>query len=177
MNDDGELSDPERHALAAARRDLDPPGRVEAQVLAALRAQQVLRSRWPRLGLIAAAAAVATAFFAGTMWERATVSKTPSGPRFALLLYGGETTDSPDRRREYAAWARALSRQGVDIDGEELEPRRMELPSTGSDIPDPRGFFIVSAATLDAARDVAASCPHLSHGGRIVIRPIVSPPR
>jgi hypothetical protein len=105
------------------------------------------------------------------------VATAPPGPRFALLLYGGETAESPDRRREYAAWARTLSRQGVDIDGEELGPRRVELPSPGSDISDPRGFFIVSAATLEAARDVAASCPHLSHGGRIVIRPIVPDPR
>ena len=177
MNDELELSEAERRALAAAKRDRNAPGGVEDQVLTALRSHRLLRPRMSRAGLFAAAAAVAVGFLAGTWWQRATPSNGSSGPRFVLLLYGGETNESPDRRREYAAWARTLSRQGIDIDGEELGPGRVELPSAAADTPDPRGYFVVSAATLERARDVAASCPHLSHGGRIVIRPIVGSPR
>jgi hypothetical protein len=36
----------------------------------------------------------------------------------------------------------------------------------------PRGFFVVSAPDLNAAHQIASTCPHLRYGGRIVIQRI-----
>jgi hypothetical protein len=38
----------------------------------------------------------------------------------------------------------------------------------------PRGYFVISARDADEARRIAATCPHLRHGGRIVLRRVVS---
>jgi hypothetical protein len=37
-----------------------------------------------------------------------------------------------------------------------------------------RGFFVISASDFQDALSVARSCPHLRHGGRILVRPIAS---
>jgi hypothetical protein len=35
-----------------------------------------------------------------------------------------------------------------------------------------RGFFIISAGSFEDALAVARGCPHLRHGGAILVRPI-----
>jgi hypothetical protein len=177
------LSDTERRALAGLKRDLQPPPGAEARTVAALRARGLLRSTSSRrLQWIAAACVVAGAFAAGTLWQRtARQSDTIRGPRFMLLLYGGETNDAGDRRNEYAGWARSIAMSGIGISGEELSGIAEEIPSTPQvDQPPatmrPRGYFIVSTSTIDEARRIAESCPHLRYGGRISIRPIVAGP-
>jgi hypothetical protein len=35
-----------------------------------------------------------------------------------------------------------------------------------------RGMFSIKADSAEQARKIAESCPHLKHGGKIVIRPI-----
>ena len=57
--------------------------------------------------------------------------------------------------------------------GEELTPESRALGADGGSVaPLPRGFFIVSGADLDAAQQIASTCPHLRYGGRIVIQRI-----
>ena len=91
-----------------------------------------------------------------------------------LLLYGGDTGDRADRREEYGGWAHSVASRGVDITGAELSDTGDEVPAGTADGPAPRGYFIVTASSAAEARQIAASCPHVRHGGRIVIRPIVS---
>jgi hypothetical protein len=100
-----------------------------------------------------------------------------TGPRYMLLLYAGGdpvTGTADDRRREYAQWARDIASRGVAISGDELADESKVL-GAGTDVNttlQPRGFFIVEAPDLPSAERVASSCPHLRHGGRIVIRRI-----
>jgi hypothetical protein len=102
----------------------------------------------------------------------------PASARFVLLLYAGAdpVAGTPDtRRREYAQWARDLTAAGTAISGEELAEDARDLPAAppSSEVSLPRGFFIVSAPDLAAAERIAATCPHLRYGGRIVVKPIV----
>jgi hypothetical protein len=46
------------------------------------------------------------------------------------------------------------------------------VPSEPADTGDVRGFFVISAATLEEATAVARSCPHTARGGRVIVRPI-----
>jgi len=34
------------------------------------------------------------------------------------------------------------------------------------------GYFVVRAESIDRARAIAASCPHLKYRGRVVLRPL-----
>jgi hypothetical protein len=109
-------------------------------------------------------------------------SAVNAAPTFLLLLH----VDSTFRRgeppvqqsvlaAEYAAWANDLS-TGIFVDGERLDDNRLvwlgapTAEATQSDHVD--GFFLIHAKDLKAARVIAASCPHLRHGGRIELREI-----
>ena len=179
MMDDLELPEDERRALAALKRDLSPPFDAEARIVDALRARGVIRRRVSPVQWAAAAALLMLAFGAGAWLERrASQATIARGPRFVLLLYGGDSTAGSDRHREYAAWARRVSSRGIDIDGEELAAAQVEVPqpdSTSAVPQAPNGYFIVSATTIEEARQIASTCPHVQHGGRIVIRPIATP--
>ncbi len=88
-NEDEELSAAERAALAAASVDRHPPAHLEARILAALRAEGLLRSparAWLRRAAVAAL--VAVAFGAGATWQRVDRSHRDitHGPRCLLLL-------------------------------------------------------------------------------------------
>jgi hypothetical protein len=176
MTDEGEWSDPERAALADLQRPIAAPGGIEAQIVGELRSRGLIRARFHRpLQWIAVAAVVALAFAAGALVQRTMLNRDSSSTRFMLLLYGGDGGDN--RRVEYAAWAKSVAAKGTTISGEELSDSAEELPNNAwGTLPTdslPRGYFIVSTATLQEARSIAATCPHLQHGGRIVIRSIV----
>lgn len=183
MNDDldrlsGAL--PEIHALP---RSIDPNAALEDRTVMALRAHGLLRPaaltrrRW----LMAAAAAAL--FIAGVATGRiygASASfdaQAPSGPMFALLLYGEPTLDARTGEAqvvdEYRRWAVGLREQGRYINGERLGDavRSIGVPAA-SPAALMRGFFIVSARDLDEALDIARSCPHVRRGGSIVVRPL-----
>jgi len=34
------------------------------------------------------------------------------------------------------------------------------------------GYFLVTAASLEQALEIARDCPHLRYGGRVVVRPV-----
>jgi hypothetical protein len=183
MSDDNltTLTDEERDRLRRARSGIEPPRGLEERTVAVLRERGLIRpSRRPLPGVLALAAA-AVVIVAGAAWfithRSAAVAPAASmaaGPRYMLLLYAGAepVTGTPDdRRREYAEWARDIASRGVAISGEELagEMRVIGAGTAGSTAEPPRGFFIVGAADLAAAERLASTCPHLRHGGRIVI--------
>ena len=164
-------------------RSIDPDPALENRIVAALQARGLLRRnairrrRWVAVG---AAAALFLAGLAVGSWARptpsATVARRP--PTFALLLYGepsGEARGSGETQRveDYRGWAMGLKGAGRYVSGERLDDRARQVGRFGSsDVEPVRGFFIVSAGSLDEAEALARTCPHALRGGWIVVRPI-----
>ena len=193
-----ELSEAERRALRGDRSERQPPAELEARVVAALRERGLLSDgRTGRPGWLRVAAGLAASvliFLAGAVTgSRFGVPDVPSPPaspgeQFVLLLYeGSDFRDAlpgreGERVAEYVAWARRLGESGHRIGGEKLknEEEILGLPIPGSPVAGPSagglgrlgGYFVLQAKSLEEARGLASSCPHLRYAGRIVIRPI-----
>jgi len=182
----------ELERLRAARADAVPPRDLEDATVAALRhrglvtrgllARRRVVSAFSRKAIAAAAlltiaAALVLAAGWSVMHKAAAPVPPPSSPRFVLLLYAGAgpIAGAPDtRRQEYAQWARDISSRGIAISGEELSEEARQVGSSAPAAGDlPRGFFVVSAADLETAEQIAATCPHLRYGGRIIVKRIV----
>jgi hypothetical protein len=100
-------------------------------------------------------------------------------PRFVLFLYAASDSrpvaesDEAARVQEYARWARLQRAMGSVEAGQRLEDTAVTLGSAEASLGvGPAGYFIVRASSLEQAVGVARSCPHLRHGGVIVVRPI-----
>jgi hypothetical protein len=181
MNDaDRSQPDPElAPLLAALPGSISPPEALERRVLRATRLKRVV----PRA--VAAAAALvlfASGFAAGRV---ATEAPTPDAGtnQYALLLYEGadyqesQSGGMADRVAEYRAWARELSQRGMRVSGERLERGGIELQPPGAvarsaadGVQRISGFFIITAPSRAEAERVAKTCPHLRHGGRVVVK-------
>lgn len=86
---------------------------------------------------------------------------------------------------KYGQWAGALAREGSLVAGEKLDETGMllEIPGgagtmlpggdDGSPLGRLGGYFVISAGDRAEALAIAGTNPHLRHGGRIVVRPIV----
>ena len=182
MSDEFELSDDERARLERLKRDLAPPAHIEAHLVEAFKRRGLIRDRrsgWRTAAVLAAS--LAAGLVAAVLVYRQIADRAASArPEFVLLLYAGDDTNSaPSRREEYSAWARSIAAQGTTISGLELVEPSEEMAvlpdDPGSAAPaQPRGFFVVRARDLAEARQIAASCPHLRYGGRIVLRRAVS---
>jgi len=184
-------SENEARALRELPRELSPRPGLEDRVVAALAERGLLRARAGRASLGRAAAAVAAGLLllaAGVWIGRALPAggakpiSSDASPRFVLFLLRGRESERPDeesaRVAEYRAWARALAASGRSVSGEKLGDREERLGASASASPpapeeEIRGYFVISAASLEDALAVARGCPHLRHGGRIVVRPIV----
>ena len=174
----------ERTALDRLDREMTPPPDAEERIVAALaargvlgRRRRVLRGPWPWL---LAAAAAAALFGAGLSVGRREAGAARSAPpsRFVLFLFDEGEGGGGDRVSEYKAWARSLG-SGRYVAGEKLKPGGLwvSVSASGSAAdtgPSEKmgGYFVVEAADLAGAVAVARSCPHLRHGGRILVRPI-----
>ena len=177
-----ELSPSEKKAFGALARQLEPRTELEDHVVAELRRKKLLWKK-RRVELWVPLAAIAWAV--GTVlvvWMNVRHRGPEAHPQWMLLLREGHEDRSvsaeESRRRvsEYASWARSASTQGL-IDGEKLGDGGT-LFAPGSDSPAVRtptsvsGFFLLGAVGEDAARALAASCPHLKYGGEIELRRI-----
>jgi hypothetical protein len=186
MNDEQQgLSPDERKALGAMKQDRQPPARIEQAILLTLRQRGLLavRRRWSLPVIAAAAVVLVLAAWLGAQWQARRLPAEPTHfaqSRFVILLYAGDSAANADgmsRRDEYAAWAHRLAAQGTTISGEELEETGVDMPGgsmTAQPLAQPRGYFVIGARDAADARAIAATCPHLRHGGRIVVRRIVS---
>ena len=173
--------------LGALPNEVAPDAAVEQRTIAALRERSLLRpSNVRAVGArpwLAAASISLTAFLAGLVISRP--DPTPAAPQasYALMLYGGSTgTDSSAhaaRAEEYRRWAAAEHPWGRVIGGEALRDSawtvaraktNVTMSSARSD--DLVGFFLVQAPSREAAAFLAAECPHLKYGGRVVVRVI-----
>jgi hypothetical protein len=171
--------------------DGEAPARgLEQRVVAGLRAAGLLTaprgaSRGRALALHAFAATLAFALGAGLGPRlRGPSSPAPALPRFALFLYQtpaslADPADSRERVAEYKAWARSVARQGRLVGGEKLQDSGALLAGAAAEervLESAEGvlsgYFVIQAPDLAEALEVARSCPHLRHGGRIALRPI-----
>ena len=185
MTDERDRSgEPELPELASLPRQLDPPTELERRVLAAFRSETT-RSRntfsWRQLA--AAAALIVISLAAGIAIGRQSIPSVADpngGPRFMFLLWGsGDAAGSPDDRsaEEYGRWAAAQRETGRSVSGERLssEAVLVEAGRTIRTVAEVEGFFVVSAASLDEAAEIARNSPHVQRGGRIIVRPIDTP--
>jgi hypothetical protein len=164
-----------------------PPERVEERVVAELRARGLLEPRRAWRRLLAAAAAVVL-FAGGWLAGRAPVdlSSAPHPPAgFALFLLGGVEpgADEAELVEEYRAWAVGLAREGQLSAGEKLGPSAWLLDGASGETvlrtaPEAvraaplSGFFLLTTGDPEEALAIARSCPHLRHGGEVLLRPI-----
>lgn len=112
-------------------------------------------------------------------------------PKFALFLFEDAAYQSPPddqmmaRVGEYGGWARDLAVAGRYVDGEKLADDgrfcRVENGALAAVAPQAdakrgrlTGYFVIGAASLDDAMEVAKGCPHLKYGGTVEIRQIES---
>lgn len=171
--------------LRGLPRETSPPAELEERVTSALRSRGLVRSagsdprrrreshRW---GMAAAACLVG--LLAG--WAARGVYAAPEagvpaakGNHFLLLLsepHGLDTSKTlPELVAEYRAWAGGLAAEGRLLAAERLTGERADLGGASSEAGDATGFFLVVADDLEAARDIAATCPHLRYGGEVTV--------
>ncbi|HEX5214930.1 MAG TPA: YciI family protein [Vicinamibacterales bacterium] len=182
-NDVDELTAGEREAFRRLPREIAPSAALEDRVASALRDSGTLRRRrpWhPHVWQVAAAMLlIAGGFFAGRLRAPAVAPPAETrGQQYLLLLYGAPSA-TPDIERarvaEYGNWARAEAAAGRLIMGERLGDNRAVLGSDTAAPPashEPSGFFLIRAATFEEASRTAARCPHVAHGGTVVVRRI-----
>ena len=166
--------------------DIQPPDLLKARVTSTLRERGLLRRRpapWRALGAVAAAAAVfATGMFLGGRPGRLQRDESSS---YALLLYEDSTFDRQTTEAqyiaEYSAWAEDLRKRGVLAGGRALAPDARVLAAGGTiesrDVMTAEGtmsgFFLIRVASQEEAIEIAKTCPHLRHGGRIALRAVI----
>lgn len=183
---DGDRPARELRALATGP---PPPPDIEERIVAELRARGLLGKRHVRPRRLLAAAAALAIFLVGASIGRWSARPAPSGEPppvgFALFLLGGAqpADDETARVEEYRSWAIDLATHGELARGEKLAPsawrlflegdavsvRSAPISTTGGSL---SGFFLLTTDDLDEALAVARSCPHLRHGGEVLLRPI-----
>jgi len=174
MIDDDSLSDDERALLERLPKEIQPSPVLEERVVTELRASGLLRTRrWTRLTGLAAAAVVI--FAAGVVAARLLPISTDSSnsDRYLLLLYGAASATAAEeqtRVAEYSDWAHRESSAGRLLEGEKLDDAAIVLGASGVAAEQPLGFFMIRAQSSDEAQATAARCPHLRHGGTVVIK-------
>ncbi len=187
MTEWDDWNEEERRAFERLDPHLAPPAGSEDQSVMGLQSAGMIPSRKRRRAVVlgfgvAAAAALfgaglAIGLLAGAGKLRA--AQPAGSPRFILFLFGDPTVTvdaERDRTAEYKKWASEL-RRGQFIAGETLSIGGHHLGSPPSDPrgaegSELRGYFVIEAPDLVRATEVARTCPHLRHGGRILVRPI-----
>jgi hypothetical protein len=181
---DTDLTEQERAALAALKQDASPPKELESAIVQELSRRGLVhdgrgrRRRLATLSGIAAAAVFGLGVLVGSGAGRQAAPSAAS-PRYVLFLEGADThtpQEEAQRVAEYRAWARKEASAGRLLSGEKLEPQVQVMGaepaqalSGGGAV---RGFFVIVAKDDAEALAIAGDCPHLRHGGRVVLRRI-----
>jgi hypothetical protein len=191
---DDELTPELSQALRGLSSGPEPPAAIESRTAERLRTRGLLpAARHPGTVLlrwVAMAAAcvilLAAGFIAGV--QHASVAGEPAGNRYVLFLITPADSEQPstaheaDLVREYSGWARQQHSTGHLITGEKLSDVSFVLTggaaggSQENSLDALGGYFIIIAKNMEEAMAIARTCPHLRHGGTIVIRPIVPTP-
>jgi hypothetical protein len=165
-------------AFDGLRRELEPPSDLESRAVAGLRVSGRLRRsrRSSRLWRAVAALLVFAGGFALGRGAQRTDDAAPKA-QYLLLLYGTQSLSRDvglARVAEYSAWARAEATSGRVVGGEELGDDVAVFGAAAEPRGEPSGYFLIAATSHDEAEATAARCPHLRHGGTVVLRSIVS---
>lgn len=169
--------------MTGLEHETPPPPHLKRRVVTTLQERGLLGGgqTWPRLMRSAAAIVL---FISGFALSRIMAqAEAPHGPRWLLLLYEDSTfaprAPIPELVREYSAWADSLRRHGELVAGEKLGGKSTvvselyeDRPNIPGDLGDVAGLFIVAASDEERAMAIVRSCPHLRHGGSVVLRPI-----
>ena len=168
----------------------EPPAWLEDQVVAKMAHRGLPGPPRPFRARVRSTAAIlaacAACFLAGAYlgFRSAAPAAPPAGARFILFLQEreGAALQTPQQEarlvREYGQWARKEHAAGRLLEGEKLKSDALSVRGPAGEVEvespaqDIGGFFIVVAPDLEGAVNIARTCPHLRHGGRIVIRPI-----
>ena len=189
------MSEDHDDPLRSLERETEPPAILKARVMRTLHEQGVLKrpaGHGPAWRVAAGLAALLVLFIGGVLVGRSGGAGTePADPRpsYVLLLYEDSSfrNDRPESEfvAEYAAWASDLARRGALVSGEKLDSTtqllseaaggavRVDSAAARGELGQLAGFFVIRAASRAEALEIAQSCPHLGHGGRIALRPIV----
>lgn len=114
------------------------------------------------------------------------MKNTPTN-QYMFLVQGGACQDGElsaeqmqAKMTEVHAWIEGLTRKGVMSAAQPLTPQRKIVSGkNGSVISDGiaaeskeaiGGFFIVTAATMDEALNIARTCPMFNYGGQLEVR-------
>ena len=144
-------------------REVAPPPELREMIAAKLQREGFLRRRTPWLAI--AAAVLIAAALGALLWPH---SEKPVQANYILLLYepagfhGGS-------RVEYARWARDM--RPLVVGGEELGKDVIAIGTETNSAP--AGYFLIRANDDASAARVARACPHLRHGGSVVLRRII----
>ena len=164
----------DENLLKELPREMNPPVELRSRIEARLRSEGVLQRRRMPMA-IAAAVVLLLAGAAFVIGVRQHVAAPPSQARYILLLY-----ESPrfagGSRQEYGAWAKRM--RPLIVGGEELgggdvltvDGRLTLAPRDRSRL---AGYFLIDARDDAAASRVARECPHIRHGGAVVLRKII----
>jgi len=187
---DGELNPAESEELRGLNRGPEPPRWLEQRVVDSIRSDGFLASRARKhfgwAWTVVSVSACVFCFGAGVLLRSRSVAipVEPSGNRYVLFLTHSSSvaTSGPTEEialvQEYSAWAQRQRISGRLIAGEKLKDASLELSGprglqeVHAEDTNLGGYFVIAAPNLDAAMVVARTCPHLKHGGTIVIRPI-----
>ncbi len=144
-----------------------------------------LRQRFRGTWWIGMAAAL-MGFVTGRLTTRSDRPAPGPSPQWMLLLYEDAAFRGPPPGQEqtyveeYGRWAATLAADQRLVSGGELRPGGLVLNEPGQNRPVAEatplgsltGYFLITAPTLAQAQSIASGCPHLLHGGSIVIRPV-----
>lgn len=125
----------------------------------------------------------------GLAGEGAQTKPAASPSSFLLLLHEDSTYQAcppeqlPARIQEYSKWANQLAERGQMVAAEKLQDTGMvltngsERPAKAEELPGGNpggvaGYFVIQADDYPAAAKIAATCPHLKYGGKILLREI-----
>jgi hypothetical protein len=172
-------------ALRTMGDHLAPPAWLEQRVVNSLREKRLLRQPAKGLRAVLIIAACLACFATGLFLPRL---KFPSQsqreqPQYVLLLFQGAGMPASDSKeeaglvQEYSRWAAKERSAGHLLGGEKLNDTSVEITgSQGRQMSKPDnqlgGYFVITAPDLTGALAIAHTCPHLAHGGSIVLRPI-----
>jgi hypothetical protein len=174
-------TEPDEVRLDTLPREIEPPPGSSNRIAARLAQEGLIRqSKPPSRRWLRVAALLVVGFAAGWGAARTTSPAPPeaTGDRYILLLYGAPASDPAGRAIEYRDWAARTRQEGRHVSGERLGTSFATLGPGGKEgkseksLGAPLGYFIVEAGSEDEAASVAASHPHIRHGGTIVVRRI-----
>ncbi len=99
-----------------------------------------------------------------------------------LLAKPRSVDEARESGESWRAWQEALTRAGHDVTGAQLDAggrcvmgvEKRVVDGTFSPDQTMGGYFVVSAASLEEATDLAKGCPVLRSGGTVEVRPLMT---